>query len=100
MKDMFVCYGILERVIVDNMLFNSLKFKSFVSDWEIEVVILSLYYFKLNGLVERNVQMMKWLLKKVDEFKQDVFFVLLEFCNFFISGMEVFLVELFMGRKL
>lgn len=99
MKDMFVCYGILERFIVDNMFFNSVKFKDFVNKWEFEVVIFSLYYLKFNGFVERNVQIVKQLLRKVDEFKQDVFFVLLEFCNFFISGMDEFLVELFMSRK-
>lgn len=55
MKDMFVCYGILERFIVDNMFFNSVKFKDFVNKWEFEVVIFSLYYLKFNGFVERNV---------------------------------------------
>ena len=100
MKDMFARHGIPERVIADNMPFNSLKFKSFASDWEIEVVTSSPHYPKSNGLVERNVQTMKRLLKKADESKQDAFLALLEFCNSPISGMEVSPAELLMGRKL
>ena len=100
MKDMFARHGILERVIADNMPFNSLKFKSFASDWEIEVVTSSPHYPKSNGLVERNVQTMKRLLKKADESKQDAFLALLEFRNSPISGMEVSPAELLMGRKL
>ena len=87
MKDMFARHGIPERVIADNMPFNSLKFKSFASDWEIEVVTSSPPYPKSNGLVERNVQTMKRLLKKADESKQDAFLALLEFRNSPISGV-------------
>ena len=76
------------------MPFNSLKFKSFASDWEIEVVTSSPHYPKSNGLVERNVQTMKRLLKKADESKQDAFLALLEFRNSPISGMEVSPAEL------
>ena len=100
MKDMFARHGIPERVIADNMPFNSLKFKSFASDWEIEVATSSPHYPKSNGLVERNVQTMKRLLKKADESKQDAFLALLEFRNSPISGMEVSPAELLMGRKL
>ena len=99
MKDMFARHGIPERVIAD-MPFNSLKFKSFASDWEIEVVTSSPHCPKSNGLVERNVQTMKRLLKKADESKQDAFLALLGFRNSPISGMEVSLAELRMGRKL
>ena len=100
MKDMFARHGIPERVIADNMPFNSLKFKSFASDWEIEVVTSSPHYPKSNGLVERNVQTMKRLLKKADESKQDAFLALLEFRNSPITGMEVSPAELLMERKL
>ena len=66
MKDMFACHGIPEKLIADNMPFNSLKFKNFASDWEIEVVTSSPHYPKSNGLVERNVRTIKQLLKKAD----------------------------------
>ena len=63
-------HGIPERLIADNMPFNSLKFKHFASDWEIEVVTSSLHYPKSNGLVERNEQTIKQLLKNADDSKQ------------------------------
>ena len=53
-----------------------------------------------HGLVERNVQTIKQLLKKADESKQDAFIALLEFCNSPISGMEESPAELPMSRKL
>lgn len=56
--------GIPERLITDNMPFNRLTFKSG------EVLTSSPHYQKSNGLVERNVQTVKQLLRKADEFKQ------------------------------
>lgn len=55
LKDMFALHGIAKKVIAD-VSFNRLKFKSFASDWdpEIEVVTSSPLYSKSNGLVERN----------------------------------------------
>ena len=78
---MFALHGIPKKVIADNMSFNRLKFKSFASDWEIEVVTSSPLYSKSNGLVERNAQTMKRLLKKAEESKQDAFLALPEFHN-------------------
>ena len=97
---MFALHGIPERLIADNMPFSSLKFKNFASEWEIEVVTSSPHYPKSNGLVERNVQTIKQLLKKADESKQDAFLALLEFRNSPISGMEESPAELLMSRKL
>ena len=100
MNEMFVRHGIPERLIADNMPFSSLKFKNFASEWEIEVVTSSPHYPKSNGLVERNVQTIKQLLKKADESKQDAFLALLEFRSSPISGMEESPSELLMSRKL
>ena len=100
MKDMFSRHGIPERLIAYNMPFSSLKFKNFASDWEIEVVTSSPHYPKSNGLVERNVQTVKQLLRKADESKQDAFLALLEFRSTPISGMEDSPAELLMSRKL
>ena len=41
MRDMFARRGIPERMIADNMPFNSMKFKNFASEWEIEMVTTS-----------------------------------------------------------
>ena len=100
MKEMFARHGIHGRLIADNMPFGSLKFKNFASEWEIEVVTSSPRYPKSNGLIERNVQTIKQLLKKADESKQDAFLALLEFRNSPISDMEEFPAELLMSRKL
>ena len=100
MKDMFACHGIPETLIADNMPFNSVKFKDFASKWEIEVVTSSPHYPTSNGLVERNVQTVKQLLRKADESIQDAFLALLEFRNFRITGMDESPAELLMSRKL
>ena len=100
MKEMFARHGIPERLIADHMPFSSLKFKNIASEWEIEVVTSSPRYLKSNGLVERNVQTIKQLLKKADESEQDAFLALLEFRNSPISGMEESPAELLMSRKL
>ena len=100
MKDMFARHGIPERLIADNMPFNSASFKDFASKWEIEVVTSSPHYPKSNGPVERNVQTVKQLLRKADESKQDAFLALLEFRNSPISGMDESPAELLMSRKL
>ena len=64
------------------------------------MVTSSPHYPKSNGLVERNVQTVKQLLRKADESKQDAFLALLEFRNTPISGMEDSPAELLMSRKL
>ena len=100
MNEMFVRHGIPERLIADNMPFSSLKFKNFASAWEIEVVTSSPQYLKSNGLVERNVQTIKLLLKKADESKQDAFLALLEFRNSPNTGTEKSPAELLKSRKM
>ena len=89
MKGMFAHHGIPERLIADNMPFNSLK-----------LVTSSIHYPKFNGLVERNVQTIKQMLRTADESKQDPFFAILEFRNTPISGMEESPAELLMSRKM
>lgn len=100
MKDMFARHGIPEKIIADNMPFNSLRVKEFAREWEVDVVTSSPHYPRSNGLVERNVQTIKRLLKKADDSKQDAFLALLEFRNSPISGMEQSPAELLMSRKL
>jgi hypothetical protein len=67
---------------------------------QIEVVTNSPHYPRSNGLVERNVQTIKRLLKESNDSKQDAFLALLEFRNSPISGMEQSPAELLMSRKL
>ena len=96
MKDMFTRHGIPERLIADNMPFNSVKYKDFASKWEFEVVTSSPHYPKSNGLVERDIQTIKHLIRKADGSRQDAFLTLLEFLNSPISGMDESPAELLM----
>ena len=100
MKEMFARHGIPEKIIADNMPFNSLRFRDFAREWEMEIVTSNPHYPRSNGLVERNVQTIKRLLKKSNDSKQDTFLALLEFRNSPISGMEQSPAELLMSRKL
>lgn len=43
-KFMYVWYGIMDGVVVDNMFFESKVFCNFVSEWEFEVFIFSFRY--------------------------------------------------------
>ena len=100
MKDMFARNGIPERLIADNMPFNTVKFKDFASKWEFKVVSSSPHYPKSNGLVERSIQTVKQLVRKADESKQDAFLALSKFRNSPISEMDESTAELLMSRKL
>ena len=66
-------------VIVDNMPFNSRKFKMFATSWNFQVVTLSPGYPQPNGLVEGNVQTIKHLFKKAYDEGKDAEMALLEF---------------------
>ena len=46
MRDMFARYGIPERIIADNVSFNSMKFKNFANEWEIDVVTTSPQFYQ------------------------------------------------------
>ena len=64
------------------------------------VVTSSPHYPKSNGLVKRNIQNVKHLLRKANESKQDAFLALLEFLKSPISGIDEAPAELLMSRKL
>ena len=100
MKDMFARHGIPERLIADNMPFNSLKFKNFASEWKIEVVTSSLHCPNSNGLIERNKQTIKQLLKKVDGSKQDEFYCFTGISQLSYQWHEGDPAELLTSRKL
>lgn len=79
MKDIFAHRGILNDILSAVSLSNSLKLRNLASEWEIDVVTSNLHFPKFNGLIERNVQKIKQLLKKSDDSRQDAFVALSEF---------------------
>ena len=91
MKEMtqtFSRHGIPNTLVADNMPFNSKAFKRFATEWDFSVVTSSPKYPQSNGLVERNVQTIKNLLRKAKEGMKDEQLALLEFRNTPISGLQ------------
>ena len=82
LKGIFARHGILNKLIADNMPFNSKKFHQFSKQWNFEVITSSPTYPQSNGLAERNVQTVKKLLKKAREGGNDEALALLELCKY------------------
>ena len=82
------------------MPFNSREFQTFATSWNFQTVTSSPGYPKLNGLVERNVQTIKRLFKKVHDEGKDVEMVLLEFQNTPITVLDEAPAQLLMSRRL
>lgn len=100
MKEIFARHGIPQKMVTDNMPFNSLKFKEFCQEWEITLVTSSPMYPRSNGLAERNVQSIKNLIKKAEESNHDLYLSLLELRNTPIADLSYSPAELLMSRKL
>ena len=64
MKYMFATHGILEEIISDNMPFASREMQTFANEWGFTITTTSPGYSKSNGFAERNVQIIKNLLRK------------------------------------
>lgn len=99
-KEIFARHGIPERIIADNMPFNSFQFRQFCNKWGIEVVTSSPTYYRSHGLVERFVETLKQMLRKGVESGDDSFLALLELRNTPISELGHSPAELLMSRKL
>lgn len=67
LKSVFARHGNPNIVVADNMPFNSRVFKQFATHWDFKVITSSPQYPQSNGLVERNVQTIKLLLRKARE---------------------------------
>ena len=97
LKSIFARHGIPNKLIADNMPFNSKEFLEFRN---FKVVTSSPKYSQLNGLAERNVLTIKKLLKKAREGKSDETLALLELCNTPIIGMSYSPAQLLINRRL
>ncbi len=99
-KEVFARHGIPERIIADNMPFNSTEFRKFCTSWGINVITSSPTYYRSHGLVERCVQIVKQMLRKSRESGDDSFQALLELRNAPLSGIGYSPAELLMSRRL
>ena len=80
-KEIFARHGIPEKIVADNMPFNSLQFRQFCAQWGIVISTSSPNYYRSHGLVERFVGIMKQMLRKSLESHDDSFLSLLELRN-------------------
>lgn len=82
LKSIFSRHGIPEILISDNgPSFNSVKFKSFTSEWGISHITSSPYHSKSNGLVERTIGTIKNMLQKCLSDNTDPYIALLNYRN-------------------
>lgn len=82
LKSMFARYGIPEIIFSDNgSPFQSKEFQKFCNEWSIVNETSSPKYPQSNGLVERNIQTLKKMLKKCFKANQDPYVALLNFRN-------------------
>ena len=82
------------------MPFNSKEFTEFAKSWDFKIVTSSPTYPQSNGLVERNVQSIKRLLKKAHDEGKAEELALLEFRNTPITGLNESPAQLLMSRCL
>ena len=100
MQSVFSRHGIPNTIVADNMPFNSTEFKDFAKAWGFTINTTSPNFPQSNGLIERNVQTIKRLIKKAKESNTSIDLVLLEYRNTPISGMNLTPAQLLMSRRL
>lgn len=88
LKSIFARHGIPLKLMSDNgPPFNSLEFRSFMREWDIEHVTSSPYHSKSNGLVENAVKTIKNIFRKSEEENTDPYIGLLNFRNCAKNGL-------------
>ena len=100
LKSIFTRRGIPNKLIADNMPFNSKEFPEFSKKWSFKVVTSSPKYPQSNGLAERNVQTIMKLLKKARKGENDEKLALLELRNTPITDMSYSPAQLVMNKRL
>lgn len=81
-KNIFARFGIPETVCSDNgPQFYNFKMKQFSKDWNFKHDTSSPYWPQSNGMVERYVQTIKDMFKKVEEDGKDPYLALMEYRN-------------------
>lgn len=66
LKKIFSQFGIPKNIVADNNLFKSIEFLNFCRQWNIELSTCCPYFHQSNGLVEKTVDIVKRMLKKID----------------------------------
>ncbi len=101
LKKMFARFGIPKIVYSDNgPQYNTEKFRRFAKDWNFETRTSSPLFPQSNGMVERHIETVKYMLKKALHDNRDPHLALLEYRNTPISSDIPSPSELMFNRKI
>uniref|UniRef100_A0A2A4K615 RNA-directed DNA polymerase n=1 Tax=Heliothis virescens TaxID=7102 RepID=A0A2A4K615_HELVI len=82
LKSIFARHGIPLSLVSDGgPPFQSLEFKNFLHEWDIEHITTSPYHAQSNGQAESSVKIVKNMLKKCKENSSDPYIALLQYRN-------------------
>ncbi|KAJ8728869.1 hypothetical protein PYW07_006565 [Mythimna separata] len=82
LKSIFARHGIPLSLVSDGgPPFQSIEFKKFMLEWDIEHIITSPYHSQSNGQAESSVKIIKHMLKKCKENNSDPYIALLQYRN-------------------
>jgi hypothetical protein len=98
LKRIFSMYGVPEKLVADNMPFNSFEFQRFASVWGLEIITSSPRYPMSNGLAEKGVDICKKMLKKSLDCNTELLVMLMEYRATPVLGSPYSPSELLMGR--
>lgn len=101
MKDICARHGKPNVLYSDNgPQFTNSQFQKFLEDWEITHKTSSPRFPQSNGFIERQVQIMKKLMKKAHYDQKDLYMALLEYRNTPLNKGMPSPAELLFGRKI
>lgn len=99
LKSVFARHGIPMQVYADNgPPFNGIEIKHFAKEWGFKFDTSSPKYPQSNGMVERHIQTIKRMFKKIEETHADPYLALLEYRNTPIDKSLKSPNELMFGR--
>ncbi|GFN78382.1 Pol polyprotein [Plakobranchus ocellatus] len=100
LRPIFARHGITDKLIADNMPFNSYQMKQFAKEWSLTITTSSPTYAQSNRQSERYIQTVKNLIRKAVEENNDPNLESLSYRNTPIYGLEKSPAQLLFGRRL
>lgn len=101
LKSMFARHGLPDEVMSDNgPQYSSHEFAQFADQWEFKHTTISPGYSQSNGQVERTVQTIKDMFRKLEDEDGDPYLALLNYRNTPLDGVGKSPAQLLMSRRL
>lgn len=94
----FMCFGMPQACVADNVPFNSAEFKNFCKERDIECIFSSPYHSQSNGMAESGVKIVKKILKKAGH--QNLVNGLLNYNNTPVADLPYTPAQMLSGRNL